>query len=50
MAAGRHPGGSPLVLVSDDDIPEEIICAVEDSPDLYAELKRLLKPGIAWVS
>ncbi len=38
----RHPGESPLILVSNDGIPEEIICTVEDSSDLYAELKQLL--------
>jgi DNA polymerase-3 subunit alpha len=37
-----HPGDSPLVLVSDDGILEETICTVEDSSDLYAELKQLL--------
>src|SRR5215207_10135253 len=39
---GRHPGESPLVLISNDGIPEETICTVEDSSDLYAELKQLL--------
>ncbi len=39
---GCHPGKSPLVLVSDDGIPEETICTVDDSSDLYAELKQLL--------
>ena len=38
----RHPGESPLVLVSNDGVPEEIICTVEESSDLYAELKQLL--------
>jgi DNA polymerase-3 subunit alpha len=38
----RHPGESPLVLVSNDGIPEEIICTIENSSDLYAELKQLL--------
>ena len=38
----NHPGGSPLVLVSDNGPPEETICAVEDSSDLHAELKQLL--------
>jgi DNA polymerase-3 subunit alpha len=38
----RHPGGSPLILVSDDGIPEETICTIKDSSDLYAELKQLL--------
>jgi DNA polymerase-3 subunit alpha len=41
---GRHPGESPLVLVSNDGIPEETICTVQDSSDLYAELKQLLGP------
>ncbi|HZY56813.1 MAG TPA: DNA polymerase III subunit alpha, partial [Rubrobacteraceae bacterium] len=40
----RHPGKSPLVLVSNDGIPEETICTVEASSDLYAELKQLLGP------
>jgi DNA polymerase-3 subunit alpha len=39
---GRHPGENPLVLVSNDGIPEETICTVQDSSDLYAELKQLL--------
>jgi len=39
---GRHPGESPLVLISNDGIPEETICTVEDSSDLYAELKQIL--------
>jgi DNA polymerase-3 subunit alpha len=38
----RHPGESPLVLVSNDGVLEETICTVEDSSDLYAELKQLL--------
>ncbi|MDQ4083809.1 MAG: OB-fold nucleic acid binding domain-containing protein, partial [Actinomycetota bacterium] len=38
----RHPGESPLVLVSTDGISEEAICTVEESSDLYAELKQLL--------
>jgi DNA polymerase III subunit alpha len=41
---GRHPGESPLILVSDDGILEETVCAVEGSSDLYAELKQLLGP------
>ena len=40
----RHPGGSPLVLVAEDGIPDEIICTVDDSSDLHAELKQLLGP------
>jgi hypothetical protein len=41
---GRHPGESPLVLVSNGGIPEETICTVQDSSDLYAELKQILGP------
>jgi DNA polymerase-3 subunit alpha len=41
---GRHSGGSPLFLVSRDGVLEEQICTVEDSSDLYAELKQLLGP------
>jgi DNA polymerase III subunit alpha len=37
-----HPGESPLVLISTEGIPEQTICTVEDSSDLYAELKQLL--------
>jgi DNA polymerase-3 subunit alpha len=37
-----HPGESPLVLTSNDGLPEQTICTVEDSSDLYAELKQLL--------
>lgn len=36
------PGDSPLVLVTDDGAVERQICAVEDSGDLHAELKRIL--------
>ena len=39
---GRHSGGSPLFLVSEDGELEERICGVEDSSDLHAELKQLL--------
>ncbi|MBA3473830.1 MAG: hypothetical protein H0T57_11495, partial [Rubrobacter sp.] len=39
---GRHSGGSPLFLVSDDGTLEEQICTVEDCSDLHAELKQLL--------
>ncbi|MEJ7872997.1 MAG: DNA polymerase III subunit alpha, partial [Rubrobacteraceae bacterium] len=39
---GRHSGGSPLFLVSGDGALEEQICTVEDSSDLYGELKQLL--------
>jgi DNA polymerase-3 subunit alpha len=38
----RYPGDAPLVLVSNDGVSEEIICTVEESSDLYAELKQLL--------
>ncbi|CAA9451605.1 MAG: DNA polymerase III alpha subunit [uncultured Rubrobacteraceae bacterium] len=41
---GRHSGGSPLFLVSGDGTLEEQICTVEDSSDLYGELKQLLGP------
>jgi DNA polymerase-3 subunit alpha len=41
---GRHPGKSPLLLVSGDGTLEERIAGVEDSSDLYAELKQLLGP------
>ncbi|MDX6379849.1 MAG: polymerase subunit alpha [Rubrobacteraceae bacterium] len=41
---GRHSGGSPLFLVSGDGTLEEQICTVQDSSDLYAELKQLLGP------
>jgi hypothetical protein len=37
-------GGSPLFLVSSDGTLEEQICTVEDSSDLYGELKQLLGP------
>jgi DNA polymerase-3 subunit alpha len=38
----RHPGGNPLILISNDGILAETICTVEDSSDLHAELKQLL--------
>jgi DNA polymerase-3 subunit alpha len=38
----RHPGASPLSLVSGDGALEERIASVEDSSDLHAELKQLL--------
>ena len=41
---GRHPGGSPLLLVSSDGELEEHLCGVEDSSDLHAELKQVLGP------
>jgi hypothetical protein len=40
----HHPGENPLILVSNDGIPEETICTVEGSSNLYAELKQLLGP------
>jgi DNA polymerase-3 subunit alpha len=41
---GSHGGESPLVLVSDDGALEERIAGVENSSDLYAELKQILGP------
>jgi DNA polymerase-3 subunit alpha len=41
---GRHRGESPLLLVSGDGALEEQIAGVENSSDLYAELKQLLGP------
>jgi DNA polymerase III subunit alpha len=41
---GRHRGETPLLLVSGDGALEEQIAGVEDSSDLYAELKQLLGP------
>jgi DNA polymerase-3 subunit alpha len=41
---GLHQGESPLLLVSGDGALEERIAGVEDSSDLYAELKQLLGP------
>jgi DNA polymerase III subunit alpha len=38
----RHPGTSPLTLISADGRLEERVAAVEDSSDLHAELKQLL--------
>ena len=40
----RHPGDSPISLVSNDGLLEEKLCAVEDSSDLHAELKQVLGP------
>ena len=40
----RHPGVSPLTLVSEDGALSEKISTVEDSSDLHAELKQLLGP------
>ena len=39
----RYPGESPLILVSDGGRQEEV-CTVDDSSDLFAELKQLLGP------
>jgi DNA polymerase III subunit alpha len=41
---GRHPGESPLYLVSSDGMLEERIGGIRDSSDLHAELKQLLGP------
>jgi DNA polymerase-3 subunit alpha len=41
---GRHPGESPLFLVSGDGTLEERIGGIRDSSDLHAELKQLLGP------
>ncbi|MDQ4106629.1 MAG: OB-fold nucleic acid binding domain-containing protein, partial [Actinomycetota bacterium] len=41
---GRHPGGSPMFLVSGDGALEERFPDVDDSTDLHAELKQLLGP------
>jgi hypothetical protein len=41
---GRHRGKTPLLLVSADGGLEEMVSGVEDSSDLYAELKQLLGP------
>jgi DNA polymerase III subunit alpha len=40
----RHPGESPVFLVSGDGMLEEKIGTVGDSSDLHAELKQLLGP------
>ncbi len=40
----RHPGEHPLLLASGDGALEEQIAGVENSSDLYAELKQLLGP------
>ena len=40
----RHPGGSPVFLVSPADGLEERVFDVEDSSDLHAELKQILGP------
>jgi DNA polymerase-3 subunit alpha len=41
---GRHRGKTPLVLVSADGGLEELVSRVDDTSDLYAELKQLLGP------
>jgi hypothetical protein len=41
---GRHRGGSPLFLVSDDGALEERLGGVQDSSDLHAALKQVLGP------
>ena len=40
----RHPGGSPLFLVSGDGMRQEKVGAISDTSDLHAELKQLLGP------
>jgi DNA polymerase-3 subunit alpha len=40
----RHPGESPVYLVSGEEMLEEKIGNITDSSDLHAELKRLLGP------
>ncbi|HEX6709855.1 MAG TPA: DNA polymerase III subunit alpha, partial [Rubrobacter sp.] len=40
----RHPGESPVFLVSGDGMLEEKIGTIGDSSDLHAELKQLLGP------
>ncbi|MCA3747953.1 MAG: hypothetical protein IN808_02300, partial [Rubrobacter sp.] len=45
----RHPGESPLILVSDGGRQEEV-CTVDGSSDLFAELKELLGPRAVSVS
>ncbi len=39
---GWYPGQSPVFLYSREDGIEELICAIEDSSDLHAELKQIL--------
>ena len=41
---GRHPGESPVFLVSSDGLMEERMGGIRDSSDLHAELKQLLGP------
>jgi DNA polymerase-3 subunit alpha len=41
---GRHPGESPLFLVSGDGTLKKRIGGIHDSSDLHAELKQLLGP------
>jgi DNA polymerase-3 subunit alpha len=40
----RHPGESPIFLVSGDEMLEEKIGDITDSSELHAELKQLLGP------
>jgi DNA polymerase-3 subunit alpha len=40
----RHPGESPLFLVSGDGMLEEKIGGISDTSDLHAELKQILGP------
>jgi DNA polymerase-3 subunit alpha len=40
----RHPGESPIFLVSGDEMLGEKIGDIADSSDLHAELKQLLGP------
>jgi DNA polymerase III subunit alpha len=40
----RHPGESPIYLVSGEEMLEEKLGNITDSSDLHAELKRLLGP------
>jgi DNA polymerase-3 subunit alpha len=40
----RHPGDSPIFLVSGGEMMEERIGDITDSSDLHAELKQLLGP------
>jgi DNA polymerase-3 subunit alpha len=40
----RHPGESPLFLVSGEELLEEEIGAIHDSSELHADLKQLLGP------
>jgi DNA polymerase III subunit alpha len=40
----RHPGDSPLFLVSGDGTLQERIGGISDTSNLHAELKRILGP------